>query len=728
MLLLPALVVQSATVDLYRGARLSAPGYWAVEDTYLDKSEANQDHGGGFTLTGGDGRTILIKFSDLARFVGKGRRVTAATLMLVPSGGEVPNLKSISAIDQPWGEGPATSLTRILNTIETQPTDVKPKVVASRGAATWNERRAGIAAWSSAGNPGGKPVEAKGEAGEKAFEITGLAATVQGWLDRPWSNHGLSLSFAGNVEFFSSQAPSGRPRLVLTVEPFATTMQTKPDLAVVAITKDGPRWSARVRNVGTAPAPAAKATWWADGKPSPDVALDKPLGPGEETTVAYTGAEPTADPQVPTLGLALTPATGDAASENDRLDVFAGGKPVNLKLAPGLNAAEVITVWNETVAPQSRFSFAPEGAKARVRLGTVETGADGAKSLLEALRQVGRQLGLPEIAPSPVVGRGSEDLYPGLMGYGDTRFEGTIPGKLALPYEPYPDPPTETALLEPTDLLSASDVGRLSSPSDPFPMPRATLIRLTDLVGRSLAGLEVTLEQPGVPAVKMTTSSGGTLILPSRGPDGPFGGLKPDLSNGVITLRATQHGITETAFVKAWRLSDAFRRSGSPAVLMDIRMNLPMLPLESETDLAKDKIATDSTGGEAARLAAITDDDDATAAVLPDKPGSWVEIDLGRDRTLGEIAVRPGDGPFWSRYDILVYSTGQRPEDALAWSSEPNSAWARRNRAEAGWVSYRSPVQRIRYVRIVNRSGGPGTLAGFRVVPIKLQPGGAATP
>jgi hypothetical protein len=310
------------------------------------------------------------------------------------------------------------------------------------------------------------------------------------------------------------------------------------------------------------------------------------------------------------------------------------------------------------------------------------------------------------------------------MGYGDTRFEGTIPGKLALPYEPYPDPPTETALLEPTDLLSASDVGRLNSPSDPFPMPRATLIRLTDLVGRSLAGLEVTLEQPGVPAVKMTTSSGGTLILPSRGPDGPFGGLKPDLSNGVITLRATQHGITETAFVKAWRLSDAFRRSGSPAVLMDVRMNLPMLPLESETDLAKDKIVTDSLGSEPAKLAAITDGDDATAATLPEKPGSWVEIDLGRDRTLGEIALRPVDGPFWDRFDIQVYSTGQRPEDALAWASEPSSGWARRNRSEGGWISYRSPVQRIRFVRIVNRSGGPGSLAGFRVVPIKLQPGG----
>ncbi|RYE80167.1 MAG: hypothetical protein EOO74_02565, partial [Myxococcales bacterium] len=706
MLLLPALVLQSATVDLYRGVRLASPGYWAVEDTYLDKSEANQDHGGGFTLLGGDGRTVLIKFGDLARFVGPGQRVVSAKLLLTPSGGDTPILKGVTAVDSVWGEGPATSLSRILNTIETKPTDVKPKTAATRGAATWNERRAGIAGWPSAGNPGGMPVDAKGAQTEKAYEITGLAAAVQGWLDRPWSNHGLALSFGGNVEFFSSQAPSGRPRLVLTTEPVVTTLQTKPDLAVVAIVKDGARWNARVQNAGTATAPAAKATWWADGKPSPDITLDKSLAPGEETTVVYTGPEPTADPQVPTLGLALAPAAGDAHTWNDRLDVFTGAKPVDLKLAPGLDPQGVVKVWNETVAPQSRFSFAPEGAKVRARLASSLRDPSGAKNLVEALRQIGRQLGLPEVASSPVAGRGSEDLYPGLMGYGDTRFEGTIPGKLALPYEPYPDVPTETALLEPTDLLSASDVGRLNAPNDPFPMPKATLIRLTDLVGRSLAGLEVTLEQPGVPAVKMTTSSGGTLLLPSRGPDGPFGGLKPDLSNGTITLRATQHGISETAFIKAWRLSDAYRRSGSPAVLMDVRMNLPMLALESETDLAKEKAATDSAGSDAAKLAAITDGDDATSVALPDKPGSWVEIDLGRDRTLGEIALRPGEGPFWVRYDISVYSTGGKPEEALIWASEPNSVWARRNRAEAGWVSYRSPVQRIRYVRIVNRSGG----------------------
>lgn len=722
LLVLPTIALQSAAVELYRGAPLATPGYWAVEDAYLDRTEANEDHGGGLTLLGGDGRTILIRFGDLRRIVGPSRRIKSASLVLSPAGGDVPKLKGVTAVDLPWGEGPVSSLTRIINNLETRATDIKPKTGPSRGAATWGERRAGIAGWATPGTPGGKAVEgAAGVASERSFEITGLGPMVQGWLDRPWSNHGMALAFTGNVEFFSSQSPSGRPKLVLTTEAVAQIDVVRPDLAVTSIVKTDGKWVAHIRNVGSDAAPAAHATWWADGKPLPDITLDK-LASNAETTLTFPASEPSADPQVPTIGLALSPAAGDASTANDRLDVFVGGKPVTLRLTGQLDPQDVVQFWNETAAPQSRFSFAPEGAKTRVRLASAVSAEDGASNMTDAIRQIGQQLGLPLVAPTPPVGRrSSEDLFPGLMGYGDTRFEGTVPGKLSLPYEPYPDPATDTALLEPTGLLAASDVGRLNDPNAPFPMPRATLLRVVDFVGRSLAGLEVTVEQPGAPAVKMTTSPNGTLVLPSRGPDGPFGALAPNLTNGQITLRATQHGVTETGFVKAWRLSDAFRRSGSPAVLMDVHLNLPMLALEDGSDLAKDRIVTDSAGTEAAKLAAVTDGDDATAATLPEKAGGWVEIDLGRDRTLGEISLKPGDGPFWNRYDILVYATGQRPEDALPWASESNSGWACRNRSDAGWIPYRAPVQRIRYVRIVSKSGGPASLAGFRVVPVKIQ-------
>jgi len=722
LLVLPAVAMQSANVELYRGAPLAAPGYWAVEDAYLDRVEANEDHGGGFTLLGGDGRTILIRFGDLQRIVGPSRRVTAATLVLSPSGGDIPKLKGVTAVDLPWGEGPVASLSRIITNLETKATDIKPKTGPARGAATWNERRAGIAGWPSPGAPGGTAVEGvSGTVAERSFTIAGLGPTVQSWLNHPSSNHGFALAFEGNVEFFSSQSPSGRPKLILTTEAVAQIDVIRPDLAVAGIDKKDGKWVARIKNVGSEAAPAAHAIWWADGKPGAAIAIDK-LAPGAETTITFSGGDPSNDSQVPSLGLALVPAPGDANPANDHLDVFTAAKPVTLRISPRLDAQAVVGYWNETVAPQSRFSFAPEGVKPRVRLASAEIAEDGAANLPDALRQIGRQIGLPQVVSTPTPGgRGSEDLYPGLMGYGDTRFEGTLPGKLTLPYEPYPDPATETALLEPTGLLSATDVGRLNDPSAPLPMPRATLLRVVDLVGRSLSGLEVMVEQPGATAVKMTTSPSGTLVLPNRGPDGPFGALQPNLANGTITLRATQHGVSEVGFIKAWRLSDAFRRSGSPAVLMDVHLDLPMLALEAGSDLAKDRIVSDSAGSDPAKLAAVTDGDDATAAALPEKPGSWVEIDLGRDRTLGEISLKLGEGPFWAKYDIFVYSTGQKPEDALPWASEANSGWVRRNRSDAGWIAYRAPVQRVRFIRISTKTGGPASLAGFRVVPVKIQ-------
>lgn len=690
MILPPALAFQASTVELVRGAPIGAPGFWDVADTYLDKAEPTQDHGGGFTLLGGDGRTILLRFGDLNRAVGAGRRVVAAILVLTPSGGDVPQLKGVTAVDAPWGEGPLSTLTRILAGVEAKP-GAKKDAVAARGAATWNERRTGIAAWSTAGTPGGTPVVFTSGPKGATIQIAGLGPTVQGWLDRPWTNNGLALGFAGDVEFFSSQSPSGRPRLVLTTEPVVTTQQTKPDLAVTTIVKAAGKWTATVRNVGSAAARATKANWIADGKPQGETPVPA-LASGAETTVGYTGPEPKDDPQVTNLALSVAP--GDSVPANDRLDVFASAKPVSLRVKAGLDPQTVVAYWNGTVAPQSRFSFAPEGVRSRVRLEGAIVVDDGAATLIDGLRQIGTQLGLPVVA-------NGGDLYPGLMGYGDTRFEGSIPGRLALPYEPYPDPATATALLEPTGLLSATDVGRLNDGTDKLPLPKVVAVRLLDLTGRPLSGTQATVEGPGVPAVKLTTNADGTALMPTVA-------FRPDLSNGTLTVRATQQGLTETGTLKAWRLSDSFRRSGSPVVIADVRLDLPMLPLETGTDLADGKPMVDSDAKPY-----------AFGSALPEKPDSWIELDLGRDRTIGEIALKPG-ATFPNRYEIRVYGTGGKSEEADLWASELDEPWSLRNRGADGWLAYRAPTRRIRFVRIVSKSGGLGTLAGLRVVPVRL--------
>ena len=684
MLLLP---IQAATLELVRGAPIGNPGYWAVEDTYLDKTEATQDHGGGYTLLGGDGRTVLLRFGDLDRAVGRGMRIVSASLVLTPSGGDVPKLEGVTAVDAAWGEGPMTTLTRILANVEAGPG--KAKSGAARGAATWNERRAGIAPWPAPGKPGGATVAATATPQGREFRIDGLGPTVQDWLEKPWTNHGLALAFGGDVEFFGSQSPSGRPRLVLKVEPTITTMETKPDLAVTRIAKEGAKWTATIRNVGSAPALATKGAWFTDGKAGPEIAIPA-LAPGAETTLAYAGGEPKEDLQVPNLGFAVDHPAKDPNPSNDRLDVFTTGKPVRLKLSRDLDPQAVVRYWNETVAPQSRFSFAPDGVKARVRL---ESSEAGTATFTEALRQIGTQLGLPQ--PSD-----GGDLYPGLMGYGDTRFEGSIPGRLPLPYEPYPNPATDNALLEPTGLLSATDVGRLNDDSDRLPLPKIVFLSAVDLVGRPLPNLELTVEGGGLGTQKLITNVNGSIVLPPLS-------FKNDLSNGTITVRGGRFGIAAKDTVKAWRLSDSLRR-GITVVIAEVRLNLPDQPLEKETNLAEGKALIDSDGKPY-----------ALGSSLPQTPESWVEVDLGRDRTIGEIALKPG-ATFPGRIEIRVYGTGGKPEEATLWAGDLATSWTLRNRAEDGLLSYRAPAQRIRYIRIVSKSGGAGSLAGLRVTPVAV--------
>ena len=692
MLLLPV-ALQSATLDLYRGASIGTPGYWAVEDTYLDKAEAGQDHGGVYTLLGGDGRTVLLRFGDLPRAIGHGMRVVSASLLLTPSGGDVPKLESVTAIDAPWGEGPMTTLSRILANVEAGPG--KAKTGVAKGAATWNERRAEIATWPTPGKPGGTTVATTSTPQGREFRIDGLGSTVQGWLDRPWTNDGLALAFDGDVEFFSSQSPSGRPRLLLKLEPTVTTLETKPDLAVVRIAKEGGKWTATVRNVGSAPSLATKGAWSAEGKAAPPVAVPA-LTPGAEAKLAYEGGEPKEDLQVPNLAFAVDHVAKDPATANDRLDVFTTSKPVRLKLIQGVEPQAVIGYWNETVARQSRLSFAPSGVKARIRLESSEEAADGATNLSEGLRQIGLQLGLP--TPSD-----GGDLYPGLMGYGDTRFEGSIPGRLTLPYEPYPDPATDNALLEPTGLLSATDVGRLNDESDRLPLPKVVFLNAVDLAGRPLPGLELTIEGGGLGKQKLTTGANGSVLLPTPS-------FKNDLSNGTITVRAGRFGVAAKDEVKAWRLSDAVRR-GNAVVIAEVRLNLPTGPLERETDLAAGKPLVDSAGKPY-----------AYGSPLPTKAGEWVEIDLGRDRTIGEIALKPGS-TFPERVEIRVYGTGGKPEEATLWAKDLSTSWNLRNRGEDGLLSYRAPAQRIRYIRILSDSGGAGSLAGVKVIPVAIAPG-----
>src|SRR5688500_5769418 len=79
--------LQTKTIELYKGATVVGQDgatfrYWDVEDTYLDPKNPDRNFGGHGKISGGTGRTILIRFGDLNRAIGPMRRVKRAALHL----------------------------------------------------------------------------------------------------------------------------------------------------------------------------------------------------------------------------------------------------------------------------------------------------------------------------------------------------------------------------------------------------------------------------------------------------------------------------------------------------------------------------------------------------------------------------------------------------------------------------------------------------------------------
>src|SRR5207244_3530845 len=120
----------------------------------------------------------------------------------------------------------------------------------------------------------------------------------------------------------------------------------------------------------------------------------------------------------------------------------------------------VIAFFSETIAPQSKFSFAPEGTKERVRVqnivwsGSEAAGAAAVHDLRQLapredwrdiIRGLGKSLGLYDVSnsscafaiPTAMAGvqdfsRGTSDRFPGIVGGGDTRDDTHHPNMLSL--------------------------------------------------------------------------------------------------------------------------------------------------------------------------------------------------------------------------------------------------------------------------------------------------------
>jgi len=580
--------------------------------------------------------------------------------------------------------------------------------------------------------------------------VEGLGEAVQAMVERPAQNQGFVLRFASPVEFFSSQAPKKRP--TLSLETAASTQMDGPDLSVTRIergTTDGAEvsFTAHVKNVGTAPISGFGYAWIIGERLGGTVRADTKLEPGAEATFTIRRPVKEApDARQAPLAFRVTPASDDRNPANDELEVFENARFLKLRVPSGIVpyslddwAQGQVAAFNDLFLAQSRFSFAPEGVLQRVAIQSISRESGDADSVLlpppsaksgvdtrwmaelaKALggkapaygaitRQKVSQWGLPVEVPA------SQDRFPGVLGFGDTRFDGFVPYSLPIPYEPqFSNAPT-TDLLEPTDLLDATTVGGLNGTGGV--LPKTIIIRAVDLAGRPIANALVNLsvgtklDGPGKGAV---TSPSGTFLLPAMAT-----GL-----DDLILVRLTTSGQTAYGWLKVWQLLDSASRGNRTVSIFELRFNTCDGTIDGTKNLATDRILTSSPTLNPAQLGAITDGNLQTSATLGASPGDWVEIDLGRDRTIGELTLDVGASDFWRQFAIVGYATGESAAGQTPLFREADFAWTRLNRGTETGMTYRLPATRIRYLRLINLAGGPATLRELTIRPASLPGAG----
>ncbi len=352
-----------------------------------------------------------------------------------------------------------------------------------------------------------------------------------------------------------------------------------------------------------------------------------------------------------------------------------------------------------------------------------------------------------------VVTLGHFDLYGGLMGGGDTRNESLVPYSLSLPQEPGEDPVFQNALMEPTDLYSFTDVAGLQANLGYrrgfygeylYSLPAVVLVKCADREGIPIESGTLSFYQmkggeipDGEPDFTVTLVNGSAL-LPNRDTGlpspfttvtghtlkpNPFGRIDVVGTNGVFLVKLESGGQVGWAFLKVWELVDAYFRGNKSAVVYEMRFNVTRGVLNPD-DLALKKVVVDSADSPMGQTQLLVDGDVLTVYRAPDGERGWFEIDIGRDLPVGEIrlVVKDDRHGFWKSFDILVYSTGQRVNEARLFAREWDWVHAVDFHAEVDpndfsvrSVAYRARPQTVRYIRVVNRSGEPGRLAGIEV-------------
>lgn len=523
-------------------------------------------------------------------------------------------------------------------------------------------------------------------------------------------------------------------------------------------------YTATIRNRGTEPSTGFSARWGVREEWGSFAEFNRTLEPGASTTITYVAPfrRTQGDARPDFVSVEIRPNGDDPIAGRHGLQIPTAGRSVDFAAGSGtaaeaeLAAQDLIRLMNETVFGHSRFSHDPGGVREVLYVGNVKVGEGSQGVLLRRsaerraqLRDVLSALGMPLAQDlSFALPKSKTTLRPfgaftGISGIGDTRFDGSVPPLIDLNPEPVLNEILRIVVAEPTDLLASIEVAELNSRIDSrrsvgletlYRYPSLVAVRLLDGVGGDIVGATVEafpaipgkpVDVSGAPLWASTTGPRGALQLPARETltsdarlrANPFGRIDALARNATLLLRISLKGQTDYQWLRLDHIVASALRSPA-GVTLELRANLAASAVES-TNLAQGRLVTDSVGGLPAQLAQATDGNDQTAIKLPEKAGEWIEIDLGRDRVVGEVRLTiPNGKKTWKAFDVMIYSTGQLATDAFRWAVESDAAWRMRaiempTASGTGLeLAYRARPQRIRYIRLVAKQAAPGAELG----------------
>ncbi len=399
------ITIFAGTIALYRGAPTDQSfRYWAVEDTYIDAKKPESNFGREYILAAGPDQTILIRFGDLARVVGRNCKIAKASLRFLKHSGKEAKLAWISRVLVPWKEGSGAKnlfftrnfLAKLNETEEKNKKEDEIVVGASWKHPTGTHLKGG---WDKDGALGQyDTVQISGahliQTNQNVI-INGLEDECQLMLDRPDKNYGFALQFESPIEFASSDAFFGKPTLELEVVPSEKKKERPLQISWIEVSEPSEKttYTAEIKNMTQCSLSNIHyECLHSDKKVKED--LLGPLEPGQVARVQVS-----LPCEINEKDHRLNPVRFISYQENSSdaavLEIDQNAIPIGVAIhrsnynkleqeskAQGYDSVEdwlqsVILFWNESLFAQSRFSFAPEGCTKRVRLQKIWVIPDG---------------------------------------------------------------------------------------------------------------------------------------------------------------------------------------------------------------------------------------------------------------------------------------------------------------------------------------------------------------